>query len=459
MNVEINVLTVGAEETSELIAGAIGESSSPARHVLAEDADAIREALENDGPWHLIACDAVHLELTGLNELLGEHDTGPDTSLIILNSDEYRMTHEEALDYGADDVVDAQNRHHVLMAIGRELKNAMARRPLDKPQAETGAPESTPAPATEAPQAETDSPEPAPAPATEAPQAEIESPEPAPAPTTEAPQAVNAKPVPGVDQSLLDAIGNAIEREEVALMFQPIVDLGAPLEDVELYQVLARLRDAQGELIYPKDFIHVAEQAGLMPAIDRIVVKKIVDILKQMPRPENYRFFINLSGHSLCDDLMAAYIQDTITSSGIPSGSVAFELSKKNALRSLEHTRLFTKHLEKTDLGFLLKFYHDRDLNREIVDSVGIQYLKLSQTMLEHIARDTARENEARRIIQRLKKTGVRVIAHTVDHVSLMPFLYRMGVDYVQGNVVSAVDNKLTYPAFDTVQVNECASF
>ncbi|MGV1013823.1 MAG: EAL domain-containing protein, partial [Methyloceanibacter sp.] len=75
---------------------------------------------------------------------------------------------------------------------------------------------------------------------------------------------------------ILGTLHRAIEAGRVDLYVQPIVTL--PKRKTRYYQALTRIRDDADEAIPPGDYLLVAENAGLMPLIDNVLIVKSVQV-------------------------------------------------------------------------------------------------------------------------------------------------------------------------------------
>jgi EAL domain-containing protein (putative c-di-GMP-specific phosphodiesterase class I) len=100
------------------------------------------------------------------------------------------------------------------------------------------------------------------------------------------------------------------------------------------YEVLVRMRDEHGALVPPMAFLPAAERVGLMPAIDRWVVRHAFEALAAARSQDGQapRFSINLSDASLNDDAFLPFLQDQFERFAIPHAQVGFEVAETAAL-------------------------------------------------------------------------------------------------------------------------------
>ncbi|MGB3810754.1 MAG: EAL domain-containing protein [Parvibaculum sp.] len=115
---------------------------------------------------------------------------------------------------------------------------------------------------------------------------------------------VAVEPEPDVstmsDGELLETIRRSLEANRVDLYLQPIVAL--PQRKTRYYEGLSRLRSEQGALIMPRDYMRVAEPAGMMPTVDNILLFRCIQVVRKLAqRNKNAGVFCNISAYSLLD--------------------------------------------------------------------------------------------------------------------------------------------------------------
>ena len=123
-------------------------------------------------------------------------------------------------------------------------------------------------------------------------------------------------------------INNALEESRFELYRMTI----QPLQEAETgahYELLLRMRDEQGKIVAPDDFIAAAERYGITPQIDRWVVENALRwLVSEADERERLALCsINLSGQSLGDDEFLPFVQST-------SSAAAASTAPRSASRS-----------------------------------------------------------------------------------------------------------------------------
>ena len=108
-------------------------------------------------------------------------------------------------------------------------------------------------------------------------------------------------------------VTRAAEENRLELFFQPIVRIGADGAPT-FHELTIRLRDDDGRLVPPSEFIPAAERYNVMSIIDRWVVIRAVELLKRRREAGGTlpMLAVNLSGTSLNEQAFAEFILHTV---------------------------------------------------------------------------------------------------------------------------------------------------
>ena len=103
------------------------------------------------------------------------------------------------------------------------------------------------------------------------------------------------------DQSVLDEVRKSLRKDSLDLMLQPIVSL--PQRKRRYYECFTRIRTDDDTVVSPERYIELAEESGLITAIDNMLLFRCVQLVRKIQR-ENMEvgFFCNISPHTLEDE-------------------------------------------------------------------------------------------------------------------------------------------------------------
>ncbi len=126
---------------------------------------------------------------------------------------------------------------------------------------------------------------------------------------------------------------NAIEANRIDLYLQPLVTL--PQRKVRYYEAVSRLRDTQGEVLSASAFIGPAEEAGLLPRLDYMVLFRCVQVLRRLQaRNKDVGLFCNIAGATLSDPEIFPQCLDFLDANRALAPSLVLEF-KQSTMRSL----------------------------------------------------------------------------------------------------------------------------
>ncbi|MEA2877972.1 MAG: cyclic-di-GMP phosphodiesterase, flagellum assembly factor TipF [Hyphomicrobiales bacterium] len=240
----------------------------------------------------------------------------------------------------------------------------------------------------------------------------------------------------GVEQAEIVAeIARAIEANRVDLFLQPIVTL--PQRKVRYYEALTRLRADDGALLTPDDFLSYAENSGLMPAIDNLLVFRSVQVVRRLStKNREVGLFCNISASTLANAMVFQEITDFLAAHRVLAPHLVFEFSQfaVRAMEPIEQKCLAAL----AELGFRFSMDHVADLRvepRELVER-GFRFIKVPAALL--LSRTAAAGDiHPADLSDLLGRFGIDLIAERIEGESTVVDLLDYDVRFGQGYLFS----------------------
>ena len=237
------------------------------------------------------------------------------------------------------------------------------------------------------------------------------------------------------DVILVGQLREAIRSERLVLFAQPIVLLQRD-RPVRGFEVLLRMRNEDGSLTQPANFMSAAQRYQLLPQIDRYVLRRTLEIAmpyRGVLREMKATLSVNISGQSIGDESFVDYMLKTLRESQIPPALITCEITEQTAVSSLAKAAQMMSRLRQAGCGVALDDFG--------VGANTFAYLKgLPATRIKidgSFVRDMLTNRRSAAMVQSLvtlaKQFGLETVGEYVENEELAQALQDMGVEYGQG--------------------------
>ncbi|HVW70620.1 MAG TPA: EAL domain-containing protein [Steroidobacteraceae bacterium] len=229
-------------------------------------------------------------------------------------------------------------------------------------------------------------------------------------------------------------VTRAVEEGRLELYFQPIVridrrDAGA------FHELLVRLRDDDGRIVPPSEFIPAAERYNVMSVIDRWVVARAIELLKRRHEAGGALplLAVNLSGTSLNEKTFADFVLQTVGTEPAVTGALCFEITETAAVASLSNVAFFMRELKTRGCKFALDDFGTGLSSFMYLKTLPVDYLKIDGQFITQIATDAVDRSMVEAISKVGRALGIATVAEWVESEAVLEELARIGVDFAQG--------------------------
>ena len=236
--------------------------------------------------------------------------------------------------------------------------------------------------------------------------------------------------------SMVASIREAVEANRIDLYLQPIVTL--PQRKVRYYEALSRLRLAGGEQVLAEDFLPYAEDAGLMPKIDNLLLFRCVQILRRLlMKNRDIGLFCNVSVTTLSDPEFFSQFSDFMEANRALAPALTFEFKQAayRAMGPMEYESLAALAAK----GFRFSMDHVADLRMEPreLHERGFRFLKVPASLLLNRAAAGIGDIHPADLSDLLARSGIDLIAERIEHESSVVDILDFDVKFGQGFLFS----------------------
>jgi len=237
----------------------------------------------------------------------------------------------------------------------------------------------------------------------------------------------------------IGVLREALDANRFELAFQTIKPLSPSVNEGYRYEILLRLRDEQGILQSPSEFIAAAENYNFMSQLDRWVVKTYCQWLSSNPKHLELltSASINLCGQSLVDRSMHTYIEKIISAYGIPPEKLCFEITESQAIMDFDRTILFMNKFKDLGCRFSLDDFGSGFSSYSYIKRLPIDQLKIDGSFVKNIETDHVDYTMVKSFNEIAKAVNIKTVAEYVENENIKNILSGIGIDYVQGYLIA----------------------
>jgi diguanylate cyclase (GGDEF)-like protein/PAS domain S-box-containing protein len=220
--------------------------------------------------------------------------------------------------------------------------------------------------------------------------------------------------------------------DQLRVWFQPVVSVATG--DVLAAEALVRWQHPERGLLLPGEFLPIAEEAGLMGPVTRVV---LAESLRQARRWRDLGMpivvSVNLSARQLEDRGFDRHLADQIAEAGLEPTDVGVEVAE-SVLADAEGPGARTvQRLRRLGVGVAIDDFGQGYSSLSYLRNYPVDVVKLDRAFVE--ALDTGPRDAAivGGIIQMAHAIGVACVAEGVERVEQLHQLTALGCDHVQG--------------------------
>ena len=216
-------------------------------------------------------------------------------------------------------------------------------------------------------------------------------------------------------QAIEDGLRHAMERDELVLYYQPILDLwsGAPTG----VEALLRWRHPNRGLLLPLQFMPIAEDSGLIVPIGRWVLReacrqnKLWEALGLPPM----RMAINVSAVELRDKDFVDQVRLVLAESALAPHLLEFELTETFLMQDSSSTAVVLRSLKALGVRLALDDFGTGYSSLSHLKGFPIDTLKIDRAFVSELTTNADDASIVRAVITLGKSLQIRVVAEGVE--------------------------------------------
>ncbi|HKL98340.1 MAG TPA: EAL domain-containing protein [Mobilitalea sp.] len=236
----------------------------------------------------------------------------------------------------------------------------------------------------------------------------------------------------GIRQLQTDII-SGISEEQFSLVYQPMVDL----ENRKVVQIeaLIRWKHPKRGLLYPDQFIDLAEQNGTITNIDIWVMNNVCKQIKAWKdiRQKPFIISINVSAKTFEDKKFVPIIVDIMNQYGIEPSLIQLEITERMAIKNVDESIMKLNELRTMGIRIAIDDFGIGYSSLSYIIRLPIDSIKIDKSFIQNMNKSKEARALVSTIISLCKTLKYNVIAEGIESIEELDYLKENECDVGQG--------------------------
>ncbi|HUP68804.1 MAG TPA: EAL domain-containing protein [Acidimicrobiales bacterium] len=234
--------------------------------------------------------------------------------------------------------------------------------------------------------------------------------------------------------SMEASLSRAVEREELVLHYQPIVNLRSG--EATGMEVLVRWRHPEQGLVPPAEFIAVAEETGLIEEIGKdVLVRSCAQVRAWQERFSwpALRLCVNASVRQIESQRFVADVQQALIESGLSASQLTLEITESLFMSDITPTIDRLRRLKELGLKLAVDDFGTGYSSLNYLRILPIDVLKIDKAFVDGVTNGPEQSAVARAVVKLARTFGLETVAEGIERPEQLSELVGMGADFGQG--------------------------
>ena len=238
------------------------------------------------------------------------------------------------------------------------------------------------------------------------------------------------------EYELESEIHDSLEKGEFELYLQPILDLES--ERIVKAEALIRWNHKKYGIVYPNDFIPVAEKSNLILKIGEWVLEEACKILKRWESKKiNIPISVNISGKQLLQYNLPSVVENIFIKYDLEPEKIIMEVTENYIFEEAEHLKEIISKLNSIGIRFSIDDFGTGNSSMTKLKHINFAEIKIDRSFISGLLVNKTDEHLVKSIITLAKDLELDVVAEGIEDLKQFAFLNKLGCKYLQGFLFS----------------------
>lgn len=225
----------------------------------------------------------------------------------------------------------------------------------------------------------------------------------------------------------------AIDHDELRLVFQPIMNLRD--NRIVGFEALVRWHNNKLGLVPPNRFIPLAEEIGVINAIDYFVLKQALAAIKRLNEKYGLDLYmaVNISSGHLTEKQFVQNVDSILKDLNMTPKWLRIEITEHALISSISESQLALKRLKDMGVQVYLDDFGTGYSSFNYLKNLPVDVVKLDMSFIADLLRDPQSEKLIEGIIQLAHILNLKICAEGIEELMQAETLRKLGCDFGQG--------------------------
>jgi len=236
--------------------------------------------------------------------------------------------------------------------------------------------------------------------------------------------------------AMIDDLREAIDARALTLHFQPTLDLKSG--SVHGVEALVRWRHPTFGLLYPEDFVPLAERIGLINSMSRLVLELAAEELVRLDRAgHRLQMSVNLSRHDLLDEGLAAFIDEVLANNGVAAARLTLEITESSLGEDPALTKASIERLRARGIRISIDDFGVGYSSLSQLLELTVDELKIDKSFVLALSTDERARAVIGATIQVARALHLDIVAEGIESSQSLKAVHELGIDIAQGYFIA----------------------
>jgi len=230
--------------------------------------------------------------------------------------------------------------------------------------------------------------------------------------------------------SIEGRIRNALDAGEFVPWYQPLIDLRS--NRITGFEALIRWQPPGQKMIFPDQFIPIAEESGLIVDIGDFMIREVCRQLAFWKR-RDIHVAVNVSMRQLRSGTLISTIHEALARHGVPAHCLKLEITESTMMENVEDTAEQLREIKKLGVAISIDDFGTGFSSMGHLKMLPVDEMKIDRSFISDVATSPHSQKIVNSIVRLAHELQLVVVAEGVEDEKIVAYLRSIDCDFAQG--------------------------